>query len=149
MFEMNRMRALLVGAALATVAAVAPAAQASASPASPMNAPERCQSGYFCAYTQTKGNGGICSFAGNSDDMDGVGGCENKEGSVYNNGINDPGYNNVAMYFKPGQAGCWAALGLGDYYLDLHQNTFNHGTGGNSNGCGQSLWYNIASMRWY
>ena len=144
---MNRMRALLVGAALATVAAVAPAAQASASPASPMGAPERCQSGYFCAYTQTNGNGAICSFAGDSVDMDGPGGCQNKVESVYNNGINDPGYNNVAMYYLPGHHdGCWAALGLGDYYLDLSKNTFNHGANG---GCGQLLWNNIASMRWY
>jgi hypothetical protein len=143
MFEMNRMRALLVGAALATVAAVAPAAQASASPASPMGAPERCQSGYFCAYTQTNGNGAICSYGGDAATM---GSCSNQEGSVYNNGVYVAGYSNVAMYWDTDMGGCWAALGLGDYYLDLHQNTFNHGAGG---GCGESLWHNVASMRWY
>lgn len=86
----------------------------------------------------------MCPFAGDAATL---GPCTNRVESVFNNGVYVPGYSNVAMYALPGHHdGCWAALGRGDYYLDLSKNTYNHGAG---SGCGQRLYNHIASMRWY
>jgi hypothetical protein len=150
---MNRIRALLVGTALAIGLVALPAAEAIAAPAAatsamavvqPDGAPTGCPLGDFCAYQGTNGKGHVCPFPGNAASL---GACYDKVGSVFNNGVYVQGYSNVAMYALAGHRdGCWAALGLGDYYLDLHKNTYNHGAGG---GCGQALFNHIRSMRWY
>lgn len=116
-------------------------------------APGGCNPGAFCAYTESNGGGTYCYWYGDAYDMYP---CANQEGSVYNNGTACSGCDRVWMYWGYLFAGAKAALGRGDYYLDLHKNTFNYcgipardGTYGACAGLGQALWHNIASFEWY
>src|SRR5262249_34118683 len=107
----------------------------------PFGPPQGCPPGDFCVYRDGGGGHLLMASGGNEPSL---GGADNQDGAVFNNGYADP-YDVVEMYWGYNYTYAYTCIARGNYWLYTSHYYFNHGYAPDGN---YNLQNNVASERW-